>query len=237
MKIREWVQWFSVPALLVGCALLLILCMCHIDSTSQTATDDSGYSENSYILIDAGHGGVDGGAVGADGTQEKDINLLISQSLSDMVKVFGYEVRMTRSSDISLHDDSCDTIREKKVSDMKARLTLYNNAALTVSIHQNNFGSAQYSGTQLFYSANNTASQALGDAIRKSVVKLLQPKNTRELKKGSSDIYLLHKTTAPAVIVECGFLSNTAELVKLKTAEYQQQMAFAIMSGVLDYAP
>ena len=104
-----------------------------------------------------------------------------------------------------------------------------------MSIHENKFTASQYTGTQVFYSANRPESQAIAESVRGRVVSLLQPENKRELKKGTKDIYLLHQTSKPAVLVECGFLSNEAEREKLITADYQRQMALAIAAGLLDY--
>ncbi len=140
---------------------------------------------------------------------------------------------MTRDTDISVHSPDAGTLREQKVSDMKNRLKMMESSRMSVSIHQNKFPQTQYSGTQVFYSVNNPQSQKLADSIRSCVINQLQPDNTRELKKGNKDIYLLDKTTVPAVIVECGFISNEPELKKLKTSEYQQQMAYAIACGIL----
>ena len=106
-----------------------------------------------------------------------------------------------------------------------------------MSIHQNKFTQSQYDGTQVFYSGNHEESRLLASAIRESVTGLLQPDNTRELKKGDSNIYLLYKATRPAVLVECGFLSNDAELRRLKDPDYQRQMAFAVAGGILRYGP
>ena len=169
----------------------------------------------------------------ADGTAEKDLNLAIAGSLSDMLRICGYSVQMTRETDISIHSPEAKTIRDQKISDIKNRLQMYEQSRMTVSIHQNKFAQSQYSGTQVFYSGNNPDSQKLADAIRSSVVETLQPENTRELKKAGKDIYLLNKTSVPAVIVECGFVSNAEELSRLKTGEYQKQMACAIACGIL----
>ncbi len=188
-----------------------------------------------YILIDAGHGGADGGAVATDGTMEKNINLPISLTVADMLRVFGYRVRTTRDADVSIHDAGVEGLRHQKVSDIRNRVALANGAALTVSIHQNQFPQSQYHGTQVFYSPNHPMSEGVGKAIRGQVIALLQPENTRPLKKGSGDIYLLKHAPTPTVLVECGFLSNPAELEKLKTPDYQRQMAFAITAGVLQH--
>lgn len=221
----------TAPVLILACILVLAGCFAYRSRTAEPV--DAGSRTESFILIDPGHGGADGGAVAADGTTEKDLNLKIASSLADMLKVCGYSVQMTRDADISVHSPEVGSLREQKISDMKNRLKLYEQSRLAVSIHQNKFTQSQYSGTQVFYSGNHPASQTLAEAIRASVVETLQPENTRELKKATKDIYLLNKTTVPAVIVECGFISNTNELNQLKTEEYQKQMACAIACGVL----
>lgn len=194
-------------------------------------------AEPSYILIDAGHGGGDGGAVAADGTLEKDINLAISRPLADLLRVFGYTVKTTRDTDVSIHDAGVTGLKNQKISDIHNRLELVQGSLATVSIHQNQFPQTQYSGAQVFYAPGYPAGEGLAAAVRESILALLQPDNTRPLKKGSDDVYLLKHATVPTVLVECGFLSNVAEREQLKTGEYQRQMAFAIAGGVLQYAP
>ncbi len=189
-------------------------------------------STSPHILIDAGHGGADGGAEGADGTLEKHLNLAIACPLGELLRVMGYTVSYTRTEDTMVNAVG-DTLRERKVSDIKNRLSLIEQADMTVSIHQNKFPQTQYSGTQVFYGTGSEDSPVLAAAIRAAVIALLQPTNTRELKKGDGSVYLLKHATRPLVLVECGFLSNKAECEKLKTREYQLQMAFAIAAGVL----
>ncbi len=184
------------------------------------------------VLVDAGHGGDDGGAVAADGTMEKDLNLAISLSLRDLLTVMGFSVSLTRETDTMVNAVG-DTIRQRKVSDMKNRLAMIEQTPLTVSIHQNKFEQSQYDGTQVFYSGNHAHSAVIAEAVRASVVAVLQPHNTRPLKKGTKDVYLLAHATTPMILVECGFLSNTAELQKLKDPVYQRQLAFAITGGIL----
>jgi len=187
------------------------------------------------VVVDAGHGGFDGGAVAPDGTQEKDLNISIASSLADMLTLLGYDVIETRTDDSGLDDGTETTIREKKVSDMKQRLALYDKADLNISIHQNMFGASAYHGAQMFYSANNPLSKPLATLVRKRVYEQLQPDNTRELKSGNKDIYLLYKTVKPTVLVECGFLSNAQELENLKNEAYQRRLAFGIACGTLEY--
>ena len=193
-------------------------------------------SAKPVIVIDAGHGGEDGGA-SANGLLEKDINLSISLKLRDMLTVSGYKVVMTRDSDISVYDSSSGTTRQRKVSDLKNRVEVINGSKnnILVSIHQNKFEQSQYFGTQMFYSKNNPKSAVLAEELRKSVTGFLQPDNKRELKQADSNIYILDKAEVPAVIVECGFLSNEEEAKKLADDSYQQKMAFSIYSGIMGY--
>lgn len=189
------------------------------------------------IIIDPGHGGEDGGAVGDNNIIEKDINLSISLYLRDMFKSSGFDVIMTREDDRSIHDSSCDTLREKKVSDLHNRSKLiekYPNAVF-ISIHQNKFEQSQYSGTQVFYSKNDPSSKLLAGFIQNRVHKSLQPNNDRVIKPAGKNLYILYHAKTTAVMAECGFLSNPTEAQKLTTTEYQKDMAFAVYSGTLEY--
>lgn len=194
-------------------------------------------TERQTIIIDAGHGGFDGGAVAADGTVEKDINLKIALTLKDFLKQSGFRVIMTRESDVSTDDVETDKIATRKKSDLKNRLGLMkdNPSAVFVSIHLNKFTTSAANGSQVFYSAEHVESKVLGDCIQKSIVQLLQPENTRVNKQATSSTYLLYNATVPAVLVECGFLSNSAELKRLKDEEYQKKMAFSIFCGIVDF--
>lgn len=187
-----------------------------------------------HIVIDAGHGGEDGGASAVDGTLEKDINLAVALPLGDLLHVMGFEVLQTRTEDAMIFTEG-STLRERKVSDIKNRLAQIEQADFAVSIHQNKFPQAQYHGAQMFYAPANADSKVLAESVRSSVLSLLQPSNTRELKKGEDTVYLLKQATKPLVLVECGFLSNEQECAKLKTREYQRQMAFAVASGIFSY--
>lgn len=188
------------------------------------------------IVIDAGHGGEDGGAVSNSGVLEKNINLSIANDTSALFYLFGFDVTQTRTTDIAL-DNGENTIRKRKVADMKKRLEIFNSSKenTIISIHQNKFSESKYHGTQIFYSPNNSKSKQLADSIKFSVKGLLQPDNERECKKADSGIYLLKNTSNPAVIVECGFISNEEECNNLLSSEYQKQMAFSITAGFLSY--
>jgi N-acetylmuramoyl-L-alanine amidase len=193
--------------------------------------------DQAFILIDAGHGGKDGGTSTNNGVLEDDINLAISLPLRDMLKLCGYTVRMTRDSDTMVTGDQDDVNESSKVNDMHNRLALYDAALLTVSIHQNHFSQSQYNGAQVFYSVNRPESRDIASLIQQQVIGFLQPENHRTIKPAGENIFLLHKTKQPAVIVECGFLSNEKEAKLLQQKEYQQKMAFSICCGLLKYVP
>ncbi len=194
-------------------------------------------SDNIVIILDAGHGGFDGGAVALDGTVEKDINLNISMSVSEMLTSCGYDVILTRTDDTGTEEDPSASISKRKVSDLNNRLKLINSYedAIFVSVHLNKFTTSTANGAQVFYSKNHIKSSELGLNIQKSIVELLQPRNERVIKQATKSTYLLHNAKIPSVIVECGFLSNAAELKKLKDENYQKQMAYAIFCGIINY--
>lgn len=189
------------------------------------------------IIIDAGHGGFDGGAVALDGTVEKDINLLISHKLKDMLQLQGFNVIMTRYDDSATDNTEDQNISSRKTSDLRNRLRLMNSSpdAIFVSIHLNKFNFASANGLQVFYSPNTANSKNLAELIQTSVKTMLQPTNDRVVKKGTKSTYLLYNARIPAVIVECGFLSNTEELIMLKDDTYQSKLAFCIFCGITDY--
>lgn len=189
------------------------------------------------IILDAGHGGFDGGAQAVDGTVEKDINLEIAKQLKEILTFCDFDVIMTRTVDIGTEDDASQSIKDRKVSDMQNRLelTVKHPDSIFVSIHLNKFTTSSANGAQVFYSKNNQDSIVLANAIQSSISKRLQPNNERVVKQGTSSTYLLYKTKIPAVIVECGFLSNAQELELLKNKEYQRKMAFAIFCGICEY--
>ncbi len=188
------------------------------------------------IIIDAGHGGYDGGAVAFDGTAEKDINLKIAKQTATLLKLYGFEVIMTRDSDVSTDSSASAGGTFLKREDLENRLKLMKNnpESIFVSVHLNKFTTSAANGSQVFYSKSD-GSKLLGEFIQKSIVKNLQPENQRVNKQTTSSTYLLYNATVPAVLVECGFLSNRTELERLKNSEYQQKMAFCISFGIFEY--
>ena len=188
------------------------------------------------IVIDAGHGGEDGGAIGQLDVNEKDINLKISIILKDLFELGGYKVIMTRDGDYSIEDTGLGTIAARKSSDIKNRVKIcsQNGIDAVLSIHQNHFQDSKYSGAQMFYGIN-TDSELLAESIQKNIVENIQPENQRKIKKAEKSIYLLNHVGVPAVIVECGFISNMDETIKLMDEEYQHKMAYAIYMGADEY--
>lgn len=191
------------------------------------------------IILDPGHGGEDGGAVGDNKIIEKNINLNISLKLRDFLEAAGYNIIMTRDKDISIYDSDAKSTREKKRSDLHNRMEIIksnsNPDTIFVSIHQNKFPNPKYFGTQIFYSKNDPNSQNLATSIKNSVTNLLQPENTRETKPADKNIFLLRNAQIPAVVVECGFISNPDEAQKLMNSSYQKNMAFSIFCGISNY--
>ena len=189
------------------------------------------------VIIDPGHGGFDGGAGADDGTLEKDVNLEISLKLRDLLKLSAYNVVMTRTEDTGTEDDSSVSISSRKKSDIRNRLSLMHNDGDTVyvSIHLNKFTTSAASGTQVFYTPNFDQARMLAEHIQKSVISLIQPENHRTIKQGNSSAYLLKNAKVPAVIVECGFLSNKGDLEKLKSDNYQSKLALCIAKGIMEY--
>lgn len=189
------------------------------------------------IIIDAGHGGFDGGAVAQDGTNEKDINLQIATRVYEHLTLQGFDVLMTRTTDSGTENDPDATIRQRKKSDLQNRLKMMeeNPDAIYVSIHLNKFTTSAANGAQVFYTKKFQEARVLGDCIQQSIVYYLQPENSRVIKQGTDSTYLLKNAAVPTVIVECGFLSNKSELTRLKTKEYQSQLAFSVAMGICDY--
>lgn len=219
--------------------ILFILYLAFISVAITNIENISDVNTNSdnkpIIIIDAGHGGEDGGAV-ANNIVEKDINLKIALKLRDVLIISGFSVKLTRNQDEMINDTGV-SLRERKVSDMKKRLSIFNenNNNVVISIHQNKFEIEKYNGSQIFYSTNNDNSKKIAECIKNSIHNLIQPYNNREIKPADKNIYLLYNSKVPSVIVECGFISNINEANNLKQEIYQNKIVFAIYSGILNY--
>ncbi len=230
-------------------AVGLILCGCELEQTpsdNKTAADSrptpliksvsAPAAVKPTVVIDPGHGGMDGGGVSVNNVPEKGINLNIALGLGDMLRLMGYEVKFTRTEDRSIHDDGVEGLREQKLSDMKNRLEMFNTPdAVCVSIHQNRFTDPKYHGAQMFYYKDNSQAGRLAENLRQRVKGFLQPDNERETKAMDDELYLLKNCVNPAVMAECGFLSNPDEAKLLESEPYQREMSFVLMCGINDY--
>ena len=195
------------------------------------------FEKKETIIIDAGHGGEDGGTTAVNGAEEKEINLAIALALRDLLMQDYYHVVMIRDGDYAVGDAALGTVMERKRSDIHNRLQtiVESGECIYVGIHQNYFTQSQYYGAQVFYSGNREESKVLAESIRKDIVGALQTENTRENKEADGNIYILKHCQVPAVLVECGFLSNPQEAEKLCDPDYQAEMARAIYHGINDY--
>lgn len=180
---------------------------------------------------------MDGGCSTAEGVCEKGINLSIMLSVRDMCRLYGYDTAVTRDRDISVHDSGVTGVRNQKVSDMENRLELFNKFpnSVCLSIHQNTYTDPKFSGAQMFYSAANPESERFASILQNKFVQNLQPDNTRETKLCGKELYLCYFCENPAVMAECGFLSNPDEAAKLTDSAYQQQVAFTLFSGLNEF--
>ena len=209
---------------------------------SLTAVSSDG--ESAIIVIDPGHGGMDGGASSPAGIQEKDINLAIAKALAEAAEDFGAEVIMTRDSDVGLYTDDGRTIREKKREDLLARKKIIeeSKADIAISIHLNSFPQdVSVYGAQVFYPKEGNiqtnvqgceqSSRNFAESVQKSLEFNIDDGRTREAMP-KKDILIFEDIKAKIILVECGFLSNQKESDLLQTSEYQQKLSNAIWQGV-----
>ena len=187
------------------------------------------------IILDAGHGGEDGGASSADGLLEKDLNLALALTMRDILLANGINVVLTRETDTLLYDRNVDYNGRKKMLDMAARLKIAQDSpdSVFVSLHMNTYPHPSCQGVQVWYSENNDTSLELAKTIHETTQELLQHENDRPIKQSGSSIYLLHHLECPAVLVECGFLSSPEEAALLGNESYRQQLALTLCMGIL----
>lgn len=194
-----------------------------------------GIPEVPVIVIDAGHGGEDGGAVAADGTVESGINLAIAQDIDALLRFLGCETKMTRTEDAAIYSDGAQTLREKKSSDLRNRAALVNETpnAVLLSIHQNSLpASRRVHGAQAFH-ARTEGSEVLAESVQLALNAAVNPGNEKSRKAIDKSVYLMKSINCPAVLVECGFLSNAEETARLCETDYQRKLAVAVAAGFL----
>ncbi len=220
-------------------AYLLVFGLCFVitafGSRAATVMSESLPLEGRHcIIIDAGHGGVDGGTVSCTGILESSINLEIALRLNDLLNLLGYNTQMIRTTDISVYTEG-ETIAAKKVSDLKHRVNMINETenALLISIHQNHFTDSRYSGAQVFYSKTE-GSEELAKMLQRTLHETVNPGSNRQSKKASG-VYLMDHITCPGILIECGFLSNVRDEARLRTAEYQKQLCCVITATLSKY--
>ncbi len=225
------IAFSSLVFVLIIVVLLLYICFVAFSMTfdfyisKQTMTEIK--SEKLTVIIDAGHGGIDGGAE-ANGLIEKDLNLLIANKLREFLTLMNVNTVMTRDADIMLGDN--------KSQDLKARLEIAENTSncIFVSIHMNKFPQNSVHGLQTFYSSSTNGSAKLAQCIQ-DACKAIDKDNNRKIKPDGGNIFILENTTKTAVLVECGFISNYNDASSLSSDEYQNKLAFCIYLGIKNY--
>lgn len=189
------------------------------------------------LILDAGHGGEDGGAVADDGTVESGINLAIVEKLDQLAGLYGIPALLTRSGEEDLSDPSADTLREQKRSDLENRVRLINEAggdATLISIHQNAWPGS--TGAQVFYGADGLSRQ-LAVHTQELLRQAVDPDNHRQAAAISDSVYLMSHISCTAILVECGFLTDAEETRKLSDPGYQTKLAAALLSAYLTFSP
>lgn len=186
------------------------------------------------VVLDPGHGGEDGGAVSPDGVAESHLNLAVSERVNDLLRFAGQRTRMTRTEDVSIHTEG-ETVRARKASDIRNRVTLVNETEhpVLLSVHQNSLPSSPVThGAQVFWNRQEGA-ENLARIVQDSLNRTINAGNEKHPKQIQDSIYLMKHVTVPAILVECGFLSNAEETGKLQTPSYQTKLAAAITAGYL----
>ena len=228
LTFKKWTALYVLllAALFAGFALILW------QGSAVNASKNLALAEPFVLVIDPGHGGMDGGAVAEDGTTEAEINLALGLELEDLARFLGLDTEMTRREDVSIHDPAASTVRAQKASDLKNRAALVNAipGALLVSIHQNSLPQARgVHGAQAFY---NGGAEALAQAVQEALNAAINDR-PKEPRAAGDGVYLMAHTEAPAVLVECGFMSNAQETELLKTPAHRTRLAVTILAGVL----
>ena len=210
---------------------LLTFALGRLDGLMAPAVRPVSVTRAAPLILDAGHGGEDGGAVSVTGVPESRVNLEIVQKLRDILALYGVDPVVLREEDVSLHDPEASTLREKKRSDLKNRVCAVEavEGGTLLSIHQNSYPGSQYRGAQVFY-APTRGSRELAERLQTALREELQPDNGRQAKPIPESVYLMNHVSCPAVLVECGFLTNPEEEALLRDGGSQRQLA-AVLAG------
>ena len=222
--------------ILVGLTALILMMMAatlaQLNELMQPAMEPVALGRGRALILDAGHGGEDGGAVSITGVPESQINLAIVLKLRDVLGLYGVAPVVLREEDISLHDSEAGTLREKKRSDLKNRVALVEEVegGTLLSIHQNTYPGSRYHGTHVFY-APTEGSQKLAEHFQNSIKIALQPDNERAVKQIPDTVYIMNHVTCPTILIECGFLTNPGEEALLRDEDYQRKLSAVIAAA------
>lgn len=232
MKYLYYIKKFWLLYLLV--VGITVFATIGAEQTVTVIAENSPILRTMTIVIDAGHGGVDGGAISCSGIAESAYNLQIALKLRDLCHLLGYKTLMIRTTDESVYTEG-NTIAAKKVSDLKQRVRTVNQTqnALLISIHQNFFPDSRYSGAQVFYNSN-TGANGLAESMQRLLVNIVNPGSNRKCKEAEG-VYLMQQIKQPGILVECGFLSNPQEEALLRDPKYQQKICAVIVSALSSY--
>lgn len=219
---------------------LCTMCLFIDYESTSNALPVSLLQKRNVIVIDPGHGGEDGGCVSDNGILEKDLNLIIANKLRYILSASGYDVRMTRQEDkmvYDMYDDLSDYKGKKKLFDLKNRIKFAkeNSADMFVSIHMNKFPISKYKGLQVYYSPNNDGSESIARLVKDNNHSYLQKDNERDIKSAGTNIFILNRLEIPAVLIECGFLSNAEEAELLCDEIYRNKLALVIATSLIKY--
>ena len=222
-----------LPLYICAAAVCILLAVFGSDAVT-TAVQNAPVPRQRTIIIDAGHGGVDGGATSCTGVLESAIKLEIAMKLNDLLQLLGYDTVMIRTTDTSVYTEG-STIAAQKVSDLKERVRICNETqnAILLSIHQNTFSDSRYSGPQVFYAGTGESSH-LADCLQTALSKQFAPGSKRSA-KAAKTVYLLQNIRCDGVLIECGFLSNPEEEAKLRDGAYQQKLCIVIVTALGDF--
>lgn len=235
-KIKSKKEGLVRAAISLAAAFLLTAAVTFVFKDERKAyTVSSGDPSAPQVIVDAGHGGFDGGAVASDGTKESDLNISVALKTASFLKILGIKPMLTRSGDEALNLSE-GTIREMKVSDMNNRLEIMKSYpdAVFLSIHMNKYESSLPHGAQVFYSPQANSAE-FAEILQSSLKENVDKNNKRTIKAADKNIYLLYRSPMIAVIAECGFLSNESELERLKSRSGQTDIAFALAAGTAEY--
>ena len=240
LNLRRTVTLVRLGLRLVAFLLVLTVCVqissVAFERADLRAEEVANIAEKNTVIIDAGHGGEDCGAIGVSGVYEKDLNLEVAMLVGELLTEQGYTVVYTRTEDRLLYTEAENVKGIRKISDLKNRCKIgaeYNDS-IFISIHMNSYGDARYSGLHAYYAPGNEESERLAHTIQNKVREDTQPTNNRVPKPGKN-MYLLENLENTAVLIECGFLSNIEECEKLSQKEYQKELSFSIVCGIIEY--